>query len=229
MWSDLGFSFIYARHPPLLPWLVGLVGIVVPVNWITLNVLAALNITMALFAIYNIARLTIGERRFPLVVIFFLISPYTLWFAVKLDHNSILLTAWSLFVWAFLLALREPNLRRGMVLGLAAAVALYAKYISLMLLASALFAALASSRREAFFKSSAPYVAIGVCAALFAPHAWQAYFSDNLSNVKFALQPLGEVGSLPKHMLWNNFINTVPVAIAFAVLYVRRGRAQEKV
>ena len=169
--------------------------------------------------------MALGEQRFPLVAILFFVSPYTLWFAVKLDHNSILLTVWSLFAWAFLFALREPNLRRGLILGLAAPLALYAKYISLMLLVSSLLATIISPRREALFKSPVPYVAVTFCALLFAPHIWQAAFADKMSNVAFALQPLGEVGSLPKHMLRNNFINSVPVMIAFALLYFRYGPA----
>src|SRR5262245_55498836 len=33
MWSTLGFKLIYAKHAPLLPWIVGAVNQLVPVNF----------------------------------------------------------------------------------------------------------------------------------------------------------------------------------------------------
>jgi 4-amino-4-deoxy-L-arabinose transferase-like glycosyltransferase len=147
MWSTLGFELIYARHPPLLPWIVGGLNHLVPVNYFVLAALAAFNVTLAAYAVWRIACLTVGEARAVLVVAIYWLSPYTVWHAVKFDHNAILLSTWPLVVWAFLLSLRDPKWWRGLILGLASAAAIYAKYTSALLLVAAAVAAITSPRR----------------------------------------------------------------------------------
>jgi len=81
--------------------------------------LAAFNVTLAAYAVWRIACLTVGEARAPLVAAIYWLSPYTVWHAVKFDHNAILLSTWPLVVWAFLLSVRDPKWWRGLILGLA--------------------------------------------------------------------------------------------------------------
>ena len=123
MWSTLGFELIYSRHPPLLPWIVGALNHLVTVNYVVLAALAAFNVTLAAYAVWRIACLTVGEARAVLVVAIYWLSPYTVWHAVKFDHNAILLSTWPLVVWAFLLSIRDPKWWRGLILGLASAAA----------------------------------------------------------------------------------------------------------
>jgi Dolichyl-phosphate-mannose-protein mannosyltransferase len=144
MWSTLGFKLIYASHPPLLPWIVGALNQLVPVNYFVLAALSAFNVTIAAYAVWRIACLTVGEARAMLVVAIYLLSPYTIWHAVKLDHNAILLSTWPLVVWAFLLSLKDPRWWRGLILGLVSAAAIYGKYTSALLLIAVAVAALAS-------------------------------------------------------------------------------------
>ena len=124
MWSTLGFELIYSRHPPLLPWIVGALNHLFTVNYVVLAALSAFNVTLAAYAVWRIACLTVGEARAVLVVAIYWLSPYTVWHAVKFDHNAILLSTWPLVVWAFLLSLRDPKWWRGLILGLASAAAI---------------------------------------------------------------------------------------------------------
>lgn len=226
MWSTLGFKLGYVKHPPLLTWIVGAIGYVVPLNWVTLTLLGVVNISIGAFAVFHVAKLTLGERRAMLAVALFCLSPYATWHAVKLDHSSALVSLWPLTVWAFLLALREPTAKRGIILGLASALAMYGKYSSALLLFALFIAALANPRRAQIFKSPAPYVATGVLLVLFAPHLWWVA-SDSWSTVKFASKAVVPTKALPLGMLSSNLMRSLPVLAAFALLwqFVKTNRA----
>ena len=148
MWSTLGFKLGYIKHPPLLPWIVGALDQIAPINWITLSFLSALNLTIAAFGVWRIGCLTVGRERAILVMALYLLSPYAVLHAAKLDHNAMLLSTWPLAIWAFLLTMRDPRTWRGIILGLAAAVSMYAKYTSALLLFSLAAAALLFSHRQ---------------------------------------------------------------------------------
>ncbi len=225
MWSTLGFELIYARHPPLLPWIVGGLNHLVPANYFVLAALAAFNVTLAAYAVWRIACLTVGEARAVLVVAIYWLSPYTVWHAVKFDHNAILLSTWPLVVWAFLLSLRDPKWWRGLILGLASAAAIYAKYTSALLLVAAAVAAITSPRRATYFRTSAPYIALATLILLVAPLAWAAY-RDHLSTVHFALKQSVPIGSLPTYMLATNLYRLLLVLAGFALLYYWIGPRQ---
>jgi 4-amino-4-deoxy-L-arabinose transferase-like glycosyltransferase len=230
MWGTLGSELIYARHPPLLPWIVGGLNHFVPVNYVVLAALAAFNVTLAAYAVWRIACLTVGEARAGLVVAIYWLSPYTVWHAVKFDHNAILLSTWPLVVWAFLLSLRDPKWWRGLILGLASTAAIYAKYNSGLLLVAVAVAAIASPRRATYFRTSAPYVALTTLILLVAPLAWAAY-RDQLSTVHHALKQAVPIGSLPTYMLAINLLRLLPVLAGFALLYYwigpRRGESTQ--
>jgi 4-amino-4-deoxy-L-arabinose transferase-like glycosyltransferase len=226
MWSTLGFELIYSRHPPLLPWIVGALNQLVPVNYVVLAALAAFNVTLAAYAVWRIARITVGEARAVLVVAIYWLSPYTVWHAVKFDHNAILLSTWPLVVWAFLLSLRDPKWWRGLILGLASAAAMYAKYTSALLLVAAAVAAIASPRRATYFRTAAPYVALTTLILLVAPLAWAAY--QDQSTVHFALKQGVRIGSLPIYMLATNLLKLLPVLAGFALLYYWIGPRQRE-
>lgn len=174
MWAALEPDLGYRKHPPLMPWLFRLYGLIVPLDWITLTILAGINITVGAYAVWRIGCMVLGEDRAPAVMSIFIASPYSTWAALKLDHNAILVSLWPLAVWAFLAAMRRPDAWRGALLGVAAAAAMYAKYTSALLLLALGVAALLDPRRSSFFRAPAPWVAAGVAALLIAPHAWWA-------------------------------------------------------
>jgi 4-amino-4-deoxy-L-arabinose transferase-like glycosyltransferase len=228
MWSTLGFKLIYARHPPLLPWIVGALNHLVPVNYVWLAALAAFNVTLAAYAVWRIACLTIREARAVLVVAIYWLSPYTVWHAVKFDHNAILLSTWPLVVWAFLLSIRDPKWWRGLILGLASAAAMYAKYTSGLLLIAVAIAAIVSPRRATYFRAADPYVAVATLILLVAPLAWAAYRDQSTVDV---LKQVVPIGSLPIYMLATNLLRLLPVLAGFALLYYwirpRRGESTQ--
>jgi 4-amino-4-deoxy-L-arabinose transferase-like glycosyltransferase len=226
MWSTLGFKFIYAKHPPLLPWIVGALNQLVPVNFFLLAALSAFNVTIAAYAVWRIACRTVGEARAMLVVAIYLLSPYTIWHAVKFDHNAILLSTWPFVVWAFLLSLEDPKWWRGLVLGLASATAIYAKYTSALLLIAVAVAALASPRRAQYFRAPAPYVALASLTLLVAPLTW-AVLATEAGQLTGHIGAV-PIGTLPTYMLATNLLRLLPVLAGFALLYWWVGPGMEQ-
>jgi Dolichyl-phosphate-mannose-protein mannosyltransferase len=222
MWASLGFHLGYDKHPPLLPWIVGVLGLVVPITWVTLAVIAAANLTLAAFAVWRIGVLTLGQDRAVIAVGLFCLSPYTTSQAIKLNHNSVLLSLWPLTVLAFLRLLQRPTASTGAVLGLVSALAVLAKYSSGLLLLSIAIAAILSERRRSIFLSPAPYFAVLVFTVLVAPHVdWM--FTDNFMTVSHAIQSLAPKGHVPWKMLQANLTGALPMLLGtgFLVVWLR--------
>jgi hypothetical protein len=216
-WSTLGFEGGFAKHPPLIPWIVHAINFVLPKSWVTLVLLASLNVTLGIYGAWRVAALTIGEARAPLAAALYMLSGYTVWHGLKLNHNSILLSAWTLTVWAFLLSLRNPTWWRGAILGFAGAASIYAKYNSALLLVALFLASLVSAQRRDFYRSPAPYVAVAVFVALVAPHVlWE--YAHNFQTVRHADNSLVAVGSVPRQLLLENIARLLPVLAVFALL-----------
>lgn len=221
MWSTLELSPGYFKHPPLLPWLFKLYGVMFPLNWVTLTVLAGLNITVGAYAVWRIGCLVLGEDRAPVLMAIHIASPLATWSVLKLDHNAILVSLWPLVIWAFLLALRQPTAARGAVLGIAAAAALLAKYSSALLLVALGLAAVLDCRRWIFLRSPAPWVAAAVALVLIAPHAIWA-LSNPAEAFGLVTQKVAP-GSPVQMALRNLALLLPPLCVAAALYYWNRG------
>ncbi len=176
MWSELGWPLGLPKHPPLLPWLFRIVATVVPLNWVTLSLLTAANIVLGAWAVWRIALMYLSEERAAVALMLYGLSPAGTFFALKLNHNAILVSLWPLTILAFLLCLREDDAKRsaakGIAFGAMAAACMLAKYYSGVLLACCFAASLGSVHRNRFFRLPGGYVAVGVFLVLMAPHAW---------------------------------------------------------
>jgi hypothetical protein len=176
MWAGLGWPLGLPKHPPLLPWLFRAVETVLPLNRTTLDVLTAANITLGAWAVWRIARLVLDERRAEIALVLAIVSPAATFFAMKLNHNAILVSLWPLTMLAFLVCLRADTATRsavaGVAFGMLAAAAMLAKYYSGVMLACCFAASLVSARRNQFYRMPGGYVAVLVFLALIAPHAW---------------------------------------------------------
>ena len=175
MWSTLGWPLGLPKHPPFLPWLLRAYSNVVPLNWVSLDVLTAANITLGAWAVWRIALFMLDERRAAVALLLYGLAPAGTFFALKLNHNAILVSLWPLTLLAFLNCLRAEriaaSLAWGTAFGALAAVSMLAKYYSGVLLACCFAAALVSAHRNRFFCMPGGYVAVAIFAALVAPHA----------------------------------------------------------
>lgn len=173
MWGHSGWAWGFWKHPPLLPWISRVWFMAVPMGAMGLAVLTALNIAIGAVAIWAIARIHArvpDERTALLAVILLAAVPYATVMAIKLNHNTVLISLWPLTILAFLRTLDRPGVMRGFAFGAIAACAVLAKYYSALLLAACVVAALATTDRARYWRSPAPYAAVFAFAVLIAPH-----------------------------------------------------------
>lgn len=220
MWSGTGWPAGLWKHPPLLPWLFRATFSVLPVHENTIALLAALNITLAAWAVWRIARMCLDEHRAALALAFYALSPFVSIFALKLNHNAILVSLWPLTVLAFLNAMRSPTALRGAVFGAALALAMLAKYYSALLAAACLAAALASEDRGRLFRSPAPYAATVAMLVVLAPNLWWLA-EHGMQPVNYALNPVKNSRLRALDFAVNALVLLGPTLAAFAL--ARRG------
>lgn len=174
MWSRLGWPLGLPKHPPLLPWLFRAYSYVVPLNWLTISLLTAANIVLGAWAVWRVALVTVGESRAAVALLLYGLAPAGTFFALKLNHNGILVSLWPLTVLAFfrcLLAERAvESVCFGLLFGGMAAACMLAKYYSGVLLVCCFAASLVSCHRNRFYRQPGGYLAVLTFAALVAPH-----------------------------------------------------------
>lgn len=190
MWSRADWSLGLPKHPPLLPYLFNAVSYLIPLNWVTLSLLTAGNIVLGAWAVWRIGLLMVGPSRATVALLIYGLAPAGTFFALKFNHNAILVSLWPLTILAFLSCLRAQTGRASVLTGVAfgalAAGSMLAKYYSGVLVACCFVAALASTERWRFFTSPGGYVAVAVFAVLVAPHAWWMWES-RAATLNYAL------------------------------------------
>jgi len=175
MWGHSGWAAGFWKHPPLLPWVTRAWFTLLPLHPTSLALLTALNLTLCAWAVSRIAAMAAvrDDRRLGVFAVLLLASvPYANGMAVKLNHNTALISLWPLTTLAFLRALDRPTVLHGALFGLAAAAAVLTKYYSGLLLVACLVASIAvPARAIRFYRSPAPYLAVAVFALAMVPHA----------------------------------------------------------
>ncbi len=229
MWGHSGWASGFWKHPPFLPWLTRVWFLITPMGALSLAVLTALNITLAAWAVWAIARMHARRPNHAvpvLAVILLTAVPYATVMAIKLNHNTMLISLWPLTILAFLRALDRPTVMRGALFGALAACAMLAKYYSGLLLASCIIAALVTPERNRFWRSPAPYVAVVACLALMSPHIlW--LIEQRASTLAYAFHADPDAVAASKRgpamalmFAWQTPLLMLPMAM-IAWLYVR--------
>jgi 4-amino-4-deoxy-L-arabinose transferase-like glycosyltransferase len=165
------FLFGYGRHPPVTGWIAGVWYRAFPAqNWAS-YALSQVMTGISLVSIYFIGEHVLGRRRATLVVFAMLLYP--LFIGAKSDHFNnaqVLLALLPLTVWMFLRAYERPTVGRGIMLGVAAAVAMLTYYSAAFGLFGTALAAILLPGRRRFFANLAPYAAVVVFVLAVIPH-----------------------------------------------------------
>lgn len=168
-WSrDLDFG--YVKHPPLAAWLVAGWFEMFPVaNW-SYYLLAMLMPAIALWVIWLIsADYMPMEKRVAGLALMTLI-PFFSFHALKFNVNTVLMPLWALTTLFFLRSYKTHRPRAAALAGIFAAASMLGKYWSVFLIAGLVVAALGDRRRNAYFRSAAPWVTVIIGAILLASH-----------------------------------------------------------
>jgi 4-amino-4-deoxy-L-arabinose transferase-like glycosyltransferase len=217
------FQFGYGKHPPLSGWVAGLWFKLFPAaDWAT-YALAMTVVGCGIVISWLTAMRVVDRRRAFFVVVMLALYPIFNFKGFKYNPDLLQLVTLPLVVLAYLHAFEKRDVKSGLWLGLAGALALMTKYWVLTMIGAIGLAALIHPDRLRFLKSPAPWVAIVTLVVAMIPHLiW-------LKQVDFIpLTYAGDVYGLQSraqnvqlvigYVLHNIGLLAVPVALASLAL-----------
>jgi 4-amino-4-deoxy-L-arabinose transferase-like glycosyltransferase len=163
----------YPKHPPLMGWVAGAWFAIFPrADW-AMYLLSAINLGVGLYICFLLAGEWLDGPKRAVVPFVLALIPFYNFLGLKFDQNSFLIPLWALTIWAFVRSLETRHVGYAALAGIAGAAAMLTKYWSAFLVLSLFLAALADNRRNAYFRSTAPWVSILAATVLLMPHlAW---------------------------------------------------------
>ncbi|MEZ5855910.1 MAG: glycosyltransferase family 39 protein [Hyphomicrobiaceae bacterium] len=179
-------QFGYYKHPPLFAWMTWAWFRVFPIADWSFYLFSAVNSAVGLAGVGALARY-FGLARYRVAAISLLmLTPLYGFLALKYNANAVLIPIWPWAAYFLLKSLETRTVRDGAILGLLGGLALLGKYYSVLLAIAFLAATLVSQQRRAYYRSPAPYVAIGVALIVIAPHVvWTV--ANGFPTVEYAL------------------------------------------
>src|SRR5262245_35800909 len=164
------FQLGYGKHPPLSGWVAGLWFRFFPArDWAT-YALAMTVVSTGLVISWFIARRVVDRRRAFFVVVMLALYPIFNFKGFKYNPDLLQLVTLPLVVLAYLNAFEKRDVKSGMWLGLAGALALMTKYWVVTVIGAIGLAALIHPQRLRFLTSPAPWAAIATLVVAMIPH-----------------------------------------------------------
>ncbi len=163
------------KHPPLSAWLAGAwFGVFPRQDW-AFYLLAMTSVGVALWFAWRLMLRYLSDDKLAVGLVLLTLVPFFNFQALKYNANSVMIPLWAFATWAFVRSFQTRRIGWAALAGVAAAAVMLGKYWGIFLLAGFGLAALADSRRAAYFRSPAPWVSVVVGAIAIAPHvAWVA-------------------------------------------------------
>ncbi len=181
----------YPKHPPLTMLIVRLWFSVFPTTDRAYYLLATTNAALALWIAWRLyAQFLDGEKRVLGVALLTLV-PFFNFHALKFNPNTVLMPLWAATTLFFLRSFETRRLLDAALAGCFAALAMYGKYWSIVLLLGLAVAAVADPRRADYFRSAAPWITVVSGGLVLAPHLiW--LLDNDFSPFSYALLVHGE-------------------------------------
>jgi 4-amino-4-deoxy-L-arabinose transferase-like glycosyltransferase len=204
----------YPKHPPLTMLIVRLWFSVFPTTDWAYYLLAATNAALALWIAWRLyAQFLDGEKRVLGLALLTLV-PFFNFHALKFNPNTVLMPLWAATTLFFLRSFETRRLLDAALAGFFAALAMYGKYWSIVLLLGLALAAVADPRRADYFRSTAPWITAASGGLVLAPHfIW--LLGNDFAPFSYALFVHGEA-SLASSLA--GVIGYVAGSIAYVVI-----------
>ena len=152
----------YPKHPPLTMLIVRFWFSVFPTTDWAYYLLAATNAALALWIAWRLyAQFLDGEKRVLGLALLTLV-PFFNFHALKFNPNTVLMPLWAATTLFFLRSFETRRLLDAALAGFFAALAMYGKYWSVVLLLGLALAAVADPRRADYFRSTAPWITVAL-------------------------------------------------------------------
>ncbi len=218
-------SFGPARHPPLLSLAIQAVLRLDAAPIFLLLLMSQIGMALAALYVWRSARLFGGPRTAAVATMLFLISPAATFFAVQVNHNSLLAPFWAATLFYGLSILEKGRWGDAVMFGLVAGLGLLVKYeLALLGLCLLLLALLVPRYRQALrWPPSA--LAVLVAAAILAPDViWQAHNGGRAVLFALGSHKVRDLGGLASSVL--GFVDGQCLLLAFPfVLLLLAARA----
>ena len=195
-------EWAYFKHPPLPAWvLAALMTLTGGKPWIAALAGPAAT-TLALWLVWLLARRILDPIRALLsvlilegVVHFNALSP-------EFNHNIVQLPLWAFIAYASHRAIRENGIADWLLLGFAAALGMYGKYSTALLLISIAAYAMYDPTARRRLAEKGPWIAVATAVLLCLPHAIQVYYTYDLYPLRFPLDRVRKAASFADHLLF---------------------------
>src|SRR6195952_4628800 len=151
------FQLGYGKHPPLAGWIAGLWFKIFPATDWSAYALAMATLGCALVICWAVAMRVVDRRRAFFTVVMLALYPIFNFKGFKYNPDLLQLVTLPLVVLAYLHAFDKRNVKSGLWLGLAGALALMTKYWVLTMIGAIGLAALIHPARLLFLRSPAPW------------------------------------------------------------------------
>jgi 4-amino-4-deoxy-L-arabinose transferase-like glycosyltransferase len=164
----------YWKHPPLGAYVVRAWTTIFPAEDWSLYLLGITNAAVTLWIIWSLSASYLNEQKRVIGIALLTFVPFFNFRALVYDHNQLLMPFWALTTMYFLRAFERRQQRDAVLTGFFAGLSVLGKYWSADLLAGLGIAALLDSRRAAFFRSWAPFIAVAVASVVIVPNlVWE--------------------------------------------------------
>ena len=175
----------YSAHPPLFAWVSAAWFGLMPRTDLAYYALSALNAAAGLAGVAALARRFLPAESASFAALALAVSPLYANLAIDFNANAILLSVWPWTVLFFVAFMQDGRRRDAAACGALAALSLLGKYFSVVLVCALLLAALVVPQWRHRLRGVGPWLALGVAAALLAPHVlWM--FEHDFSTLRFA-------------------------------------------
>ncbi len=167
----------YSKHPPVTTWAIDLVLRSGMPPILGLMALSQLTVAAAAWYLWRTIRLYASPETASLGVLMYLASPAATFYAVQINHNSMLSPFLAATAFYGLRYLEERRWKDALALGVAAGLGLWTKYEIFFLLAALVALAALIERYRGAFASPASYASVALFAVVVSPHVW--WLSEN--------------------------------------------------
>ena len=220
------FQFGYGKHPPLSGWVAGLWFKLFPVrDWPTYALAMTVAASGMVISWFTALRV-VDRRRAFFIVVMLALYPIFNFKGFKYNPDLLQLVTLPLLVLAYLNAFENRDVRSGILLGLAGALALMTKYWVVTMIGAIGLAALLHPERLRFLGSPAPWVAIATLVAAMIPHlVWLKqvdFVPFTYAGDVYGLQSRAQSAQLViGYVLHNVALCAIPAALALLALALR--------
>ncbi len=168
----------YAKHPPITTIALDLALRTGLQPIFALMALSQITVAVAAWYIWRAVRLYSSAETASFATLMYLASPAATFYAVQINHNSMLSPFLAAAAFYGLRYLDELDWRDALALGVAAGLGMWTKYEILFLLVSLVALAAAVGRFRVAFVRPASYVSVVVFLVVIAPHIWWLWAND---------------------------------------------------